>query len=252
MNPIYLFQGISIVFIVIMAMVYWKKRSQITISFFLWGGLSWFLAMVLKSIASAPMPQIIPRLRELSPTYIAEPLLWLTIGLLTGIFECGITLLLVSRLKRLRSATWEEALGYGLGFGGLEALLLGIYNFVIVLLIIVIPDQLPQELVDLADPSKASLLAIPIPIFERAIVILLHVFSSILIIYAVQKKECRWFWFSFLYKTAMDTIAGFIQITYGLENLSLAGLWLVELILLPFGLIGIWGLMAFRSRWQEK
>jgi uncharacterized membrane protein YhfC len=156
---------------------------------------------------------------------------------------------MVSRLQRLRSATWEEALGYGLGFGGLEAMLLGIYNFVIVFLIILIPDKLPQELVELADPSKVSLLVIPIPTLERAIVILLHAFSSLIIIYAVQKKEWRWFWFSFLYKTAMDTIAGLFQITYGLENLSLAGLWLVELILLPFGMIGLWGLITFRSRW---
>jgi uncharacterized membrane protein YhfC len=252
MNPFYLLQGIGMVSIALVSIMYWKTRRKITLSFFLWGGLSWFLATVCKSIASVPMPQIIPRFRELTPSYIAEPLFWLAIGLLTGVFECGISLLLVSRLQQLRSATWEEALGYGLGFGGLEALLLGVYNFVIVLLIIVVPNQLPQELIKLADPSKASLLAIPIPIFERAIVILLHAFSSILIIYAVQKKEWRWFWFSFLYKTTMDAIAGYFQITYGLENLSLSGIWLVELILLPFGLVGLWGSMTFRCRWQEK
>jgi uncharacterized membrane protein YhfC len=250
MNPIYLLQGIGMVFIPFAAMVYWKKRSQISISFFLWGGLSWFLAIVLKSIASAPMPQIITWLRDFTPMYISEPLLWLYIGLLTGILECGVALFLVHRLKRLRSASWSEALGYGLGFGTIEALLLGVYNFVIVLLIIIMPDQLPPELVELADTSNASLLAIPIPIVERTIVILLHAFSSILIIHAVQTKEWKWFCFSFLYKTTMDVIAGYFQITYGLENLTLRGLWLVELILLPFGLIGLWGLIAFRRHWQ--
>lgn len=159
-------------------------------------------------------------------------------------------MILVHRLRRVRSANWSEALGYGLGFGATEALLLGIYNFIVVLLIIVMPDQLPQELVELADTSNASLLAIPIPIVERTIVILLHAFSSILIIYAAQTKEWKWFWFSLLYKTTMDAIAGYIQLTYGLENLTIQGLWLVELILLPFGLVGFWGLFAFQRRWQ--
>jgi uncharacterized membrane protein YhfC len=250
MNPLYLLQGAGMIAIALIAVLYWKRRSQISTSFFLWGGLSWFLAIVLKSIASAPMPQIITRLREGTPDYISEPLLWLYIGLLTGVLECGVSLILICRVQRVRSASWSEALGYGLGFGATEALLLGVYNFIIVLLIIVIPDQLPRELVELADPDKASLLAIPIPVVERTIVILLHAFSSILIIYAVQKKEWKWFWFSFLYKTAMDAIAGYFQITYGLENLTLGGLWLVELIILPFGLIGLWGLRAFRRRWQ--
>jgi uncharacterized membrane protein YhfC len=252
MNPLYLLQGAGMIAIALIVMLYWKRRSQVSVLFFLWGGLSWILAIVLKSIVSAPIPQIITRLRELAPGYISEPILWLFIGLLTGILECGVSLVLIYRLQRVRSASWREALGYGLGFGGTEALLLGVYSFIIVLLLIVIPEQLPQELVELADPSKTSLLAIPVPIVERAIVILLHAFSSILIVHAVQKKEWKWFWISFLYKTAMDAIAGYFQITYGLENLTLGGLWLVELILLPFGLIGLWGLIKFRRRWKPK
>jgi uncharacterized membrane protein YhfC len=250
MNPLYLLQGAGIVAIALIAIVYWKRHSQISGLFFLWGGLSWLLAIVLKTIASAPMTQIITHLRELTPVYISEPLLWLYIGLLTGVLECGVSLILVYRIKRVRSANWSEALGYGLGFGATEALLLGLYNFIIVLLIIVMPDQLPPELVELADTSNASFLAVPIPIVERAIVILLHAFSSILIIYAVQIQEWKWFWYSLLYKTAMDAVAGYFHITYGLENLTLGGLWLVELILVPFGLVGLWGLIAFQRRWQ--
>jgi hypothetical protein len=48
----------------------------------------------------------------------------------------------------------------------------------------------------------------------------------------------------------MDTIAGYFQITYGLENLTIGGLWLVELILFPFGLIGLWGLFHVQNRFD--
>jgi uncharacterized membrane protein YhfC len=252
MNPLYLLQGAGIIAIALTATVFWKQRSKISGLFLLWGGLSWFLAIVLKSIASIPMPQIISELREVTPAYFTEPLLWLYIGLLTGVLECGVSLIIIKRLPRMRAASWEEALGYGLGFGATEALLLGVYNFVIVLLIILIPDQLPQEFLELAGTNKVSFLAIPVPIVERAIVILLHAFSSVLIIYSVQKNEWKWFWYSLIYKTIMDTIAGYFQITYGLENLTIGGLWLVELILLPFGLVGLWGLFHLRYRFDIK
>lgn len=237
--------------VAVFAVVYWKKRGRVAFPFFLLGGLSWFVAIVLKSLASAPTPQIIDGLRAVAPAYISEPILWLFIGLLTSVTECGISLIFVYWLRRMRSASWGEALGFGLGFGATEALLLGIYNFVLVLLILTIPDQLPPELLELTIGSEASLLAIPVPVVERAIVILLHAFSSVLIIFAVQTREWKWFWVSFAYKTAMDTLAGYFHITYGLQNLSIAGIWLVELLTLPFGLVGLWGLIVFRDRWQS-
>lgn len=127
--------------------------------------------------------------------------------------------------------------------------MLGAYSFLVILLIILIPDKLPPELLQLAISARASLLDIPIPIVERLIVVLLHAFSCVLIIYAVRTKEWKWFWISFLYKTALDAIAGSIQITYGVQNLTTLGAWMVEMILLPFGIVGLWGLRTFRRRW---
>jgi uncharacterized membrane protein YhfC len=236
--------------VAIFALMYWRKRGQVTFPYFLWGGLSWLVAIVLKSIASIPTPQIIIGLRAVAPAYISEPLLWLFIGLLTGVFECGISLVIITRLRRMRTASWSEALGFGLGFGAMEALLLGIFNFVIVILIITIPEQLPTELLDLTGGGDVSLWAIPVPVVERAIVILLHAFSSILIIFAFQTKEWKWFWVSLAYKTAMDALAGYFHITYGLQNLTITGIWLVELLTLPFGLVGLWGLIKFNNCWQ--
>ena len=61
----------------------------------------------------------------------------------------------------------------------------------------------------------------------------------------------EWFWISFIYKTMLDAIAAFIQITYGVQNLTILGTWAVELMLLPFGIAGVWGLGAFRHRWPR-
>jgi uncharacterized membrane protein YhfC len=249
MNALFLLQGIGMISVGLLAALYWKQRTRVSSVFFLWGGLTFLIAMALKSVAAIPIPQIIIKLRDAAPEFISEPLLWLFVGLLTGVFECGISLVLIYRLRQIRSANWYEAIGYGLGFGATEAVLLGIYSFVLVLLVIIVPHQLPPELVSLLDIETASMMAIPVPILERAITILLHTFSLMLIVYAVQNKDWKWFWIAFIYKVAMDSIAGYIQITYGIHNLTLEGVWLVELVLIPFGLIGLWGLLTFRNRW---
>ncbi|MBM4465587.1 MAG: YhfC family intramembrane metalloprotease [Chloroflexi bacterium] len=248
MNPLFLLSGMGMMAIALVAVVYWKRRSKVASALFFWGALAWVAGNVLKSIAAIPMSTIIGNVRALLPRYFSEPLLWLYIGLLTGIFECGATLGF-AHIRRIRTVNWREAVGFGLGFGAIEAFLLGAYSFLVILLIILIPDKLPPELLQLATSAKASLLDIPIPIVERLVVVLLHAFSCVLIIYAVRTREWKWFWISFFYKTALDAIAGSIQITYGVQNLTTLGAWIVEMILLPFGIVGFWGLRTFRRRW---
>jgi uncharacterized membrane protein YhfC len=234
--------------VALVAVVYWQRRHRVSFALFLLGALAWVVANGLKSIAAIPIPTVIDTVRAALPGALAEPLLWLYIGLLTGIFECGVVLG-VAHIRRVRSSHWPEAVGFGLGFGAIEAILLGVSSLTVTLLIILIPDQLPPELLQLADEQGGSLLAIPAPIVERVITMLVHAFSCVLIIYAVQTRQWKWFWLSFLYKTTLDTIAGFIQLTVGVQNLTILGMWLVELVLLPFGIAGLWGLVVFRQRW---
>jgi len=166
--------------IALVAVVYWKRRSKVSSALFFWGALAWGVGNVLKSIAAVPMPTIIDNIRAILPRYFSEPILWLYIGLLTGIFECGATLG-IAHIKRIRTADWREATGFGLGFGAVEAFLLGASSFLVVLLVILIPDRLPPELLQLATSASVSLLDIPIPIIERLVVVLLHAFSCVLL-----------------------------------------------------------------------
>ena len=248
MNPLFLLSGMGMMAVALVTVVYWKLRSKVVSRLFLWGALAWVAGNVLKSIAAIPMPTVVDSVRANLPGYFSEPILWLYIGLLTGIFECGATLGF-AHIRRIRTVNWREAVGFGLGFGAIEAFLLGTYSFLVILLIILIPDKLPPELLQLATSANASLLDVPIPIVERLVVVLVHAFSCVLIIHAVQTREWKWFWISFFYKTAVDTIAGAIQLTYGVQNLTTLGAWATEMILLPFGIAGLWGLRTLQRRW---
>ena len=114
------------------------------------------------------------------------------------------------------------------------------------------PERLPPQLLHSINSGPGSPLAIPAPIVERVIAILIHAFSCLLIVYAVQVKAWKWFWVSFSYKTAVDALAGFIHLTYGLERAtgSTLAVWLTEFAFLPFAIGGAWGVWLFRNRWK--
>jgi uncharacterized membrane protein YhfC len=236
------------------AVVGWKAHHKVPWVFFLWGALGWMVGVTLKVIAAIPNETIIHSVRDTLPRWFSEPVLWIYIGLLTGVFESG-AVLGFAFLRRMRTAGWKESVGFGLGFGAIEALWVGIIALVLVLLYILVPERLPSELSQAATfygvYRDSPFWVIPAPIIQRITAILVHAFSSLLIIYAVQRKIWRWFWLSFLYKTTVDAIAGFIHLTYGFENITPLGIWVIEFVFLPFGILGAWGVWIFRPKWQE-
>lgn len=251
MDALYLLSGAGMMVVALATVAGWKARSKIPWVFSLWGALAWIVGVTLKAVAAILTKPIITGIRDVLPRYFSEPLLWIYVGLLTGIFECGVTLGFAF-IRKIRTARWKEAVGFGLGFGAIEAFWLGLNVFVLVLLIILVPDKLPPKLFQLViSKEKYSFLVIPAPVIERITAILIHAFSGLLIIYAVQFKAWRWFWVSFFYKSTVDAIAGFIHLTYGVENLTTLGIWVVQLSFLPFGVVGIWGLWVFRHKWQN-
>ncbi len=250
MNPLFLISGIGMMSVALVSVVYWKVCSRIFWALFLWGALAWVVGISLKTVASIPTRTVMSGIRDVLPKYLSGPMIWIYIGLLTGIFECGVTLGF-AYIERIRKADWKEAVGFGVGFGAIEAFLVGLSSFVIVLLVVLIPHRLPPKLIDFATSGSNSLSIIPAPIIERITAIFIHAFSCLLIIYAVRSREWKWFWVSFFYKTAVDSIAGFIHISYGIKNLSAIGIWVTELALLPFGIVGIWGLCVFCDRWKN-
>ena len=236
--------------VAVVAVAYWRKRSGVLWSFFCWGAFAWAVGVTIKAGASIPTPAIINHVRDTLPPPFAEPVLWIYIGLLTGIFECGATLGF-AYIQSIRKSDWNEAVGFGVGFGAIEALLVGVGYLLMVLVVIFIPDKLPPVFLKFATAGSNSLWVIPAPIVERMIVIPIHALSCLLIIYALRTRAWKWFWLSFVYKTVVDAIAGFIHITYGLENLTTLSSWVVELVFLPFGIVGVFGIYAFRNWWQQ-
>ena len=126
-------------------------------------------------------------------------------GLLTGVFEVGITLLLVL-LTRLREAPWNGALAFGVAFGCFEAAALSVAMTLTGLAGLADPASL--------DPEAAANLAVAFShanrpgtfALERAVVVPLHALSCVLVVAAVRSRRAAPFWWAFALKTAVDAV----------------------------------------------
>jgi uncharacterized membrane protein YhfC len=157
------------------------------------------------------------------------------VGLLTGIFEIGITLVFALLIRQM----WESpqnALGIGLGAGLVEAFLIGlssISSFTMVMVGSASSDAITGALSQAAVVTPLLWL---ISSVERMIAILCHASSRVLVLFAVARRKQRFFWAGFLILTAIDAIAGYFHLAALVNQIST---WWVEFLLLPFAVISI-------------
>ncbi|WKZ40374.1 MAG: YhfC family glutamic-type intramembrane protease [Anaerolineales bacterium] len=172
---------------------------------------------------------------------------YLYIGMLTGIFEAGLAYLIL-RNNRWGKAGWDQALVFGIGFGVVEALLLGFAGLLSGLVGITAPDTLPIPTLGSMAGNSTLVMGLA-PVVERLWVIFAHIFACVLIFYAIASGEAKWAWLAVLYKTVLDAPAGFASF-WGVTS-SAAKLWTIEAVIALIGLIGLWGTLLIIRRYQR-
>jgi hypothetical protein len=99
--------------------------------------------------------------------------------------------------------------------------------------------------------SYSSLALIPFSVFERIAALLAHVFSCVLIVMSVRLARQRWFWLSFAYKTALDGVAAWAILAFGVQE-SVGRLTQAEAIFAVFALLGVAGLAKLKPRFPSS
>ncbi len=243
-TPLALVGGVGMLAVALGFVLYALVR-RLSWQYLVWGALAWTVTVVCKFAWAIPTNAPIEQaLRAALPTVVATPVFFIYIGALTGIFEVGVTYLAL-RYTALGRAPWRAALAFGIGFGAVEAALLGMSSLGTVLAAMVSPSMLPAGYVESVARANNLLLGLA-PVWERFFVVWIHVLSSVLLFHAVAARQSRWFWLAFAYKTAVDTVAAAGQ---GLIASSLAGMWMIEGIAALFGLVGWLGTRWLQARY---
>jgi len=231
-SPIFLLAGIGMILVAICAVCLWQRGKPSLWPAVWWGALAWVVSVAIKFAAAWPTQAFIQHRS-------GDPLIWLYVGLLTGVFECAVPLLLIWK-SRLRQADWDRAVAFGIGFGGVEAFLLGLASLVPIVLLLVSPDLIPPSTRDglVQRLRDFGLLSIFLPILERVSALAIHVLSCVLLVYAVRMRHPRWFWLAFAYKTAVDGFAGWSVLSWKVAE-SAAKTTELELVMVLFATIAV-------------
>lgn len=249
LGPIILLPGIGMVLVALAFVVYAAHKKILGWRYLGLGALFWILTVAIKFAFAIPINPLVYEALNVTSEQLFSPgnlAAYLYIGALTGIFEAGLAWLILMKI-RWGKASWSQALVFGIGFGVIEALLLGLAGFGSSLVALLSPDLLPvSALGGLANNATLGMgLA---PIIERLSVIFAHIFSCVLIFYAISSGESKWGWIAILYKTLLDTPGGFAAF-WGTGTLE--KIWTLEAVIAIFGLIGLWGTLQIARRYLQ-
>jgi uncharacterized membrane protein YhfC len=204
------------------------------------GALGITLAVILKVLAAVAL---FGALSRFFGGRIPFPVSSVASGLLTGVFEVGLALLMV-RATSLRHASWSSALAFGLGFGCFEAGLLGLLAVLRGALGLLLPflDGLlsPGDLAEIAR-GMGGWHEPFVLILERIVAVPVHVLACALVVLAVQRRQPGLFWAAFWFKSAIDAVPA-----RGLPEPVLQAVYLV------FGLAAWWTLLRLDERFRVQ
>jgi hypothetical protein len=220
------------------AVVLWRLWTHVAWRWFWVGVAVWIIGVALKFAWAIPLNG--PILNWLAGAlshnaYLVAGSIY--IGLLTGVFEIGVTLIAALCWQGM-ARTSQRGVAVGVGAGAFEAVLLGATAAMVMLAVPWMDqptrDQLLAPAVHLAETTSLVWLTGPV---ERAIAVMCHVSSRALVLFGVARR--RWFWpfvSGFLILTAIDTVAGYAHLAGLMGKLSI---WWIESAILPAALASV-------------
>ena len=227
----------------------WKARPRTQWRWFLAGAGIWTVGVALKFFFAFLLNKpILEGLKASMPHagYVAAGSIY--IGLLTGIFEIGVTLFACLIWKAMAREP-KRAVAVGVGAGAFEAILVGLASLVGTL--VMLAGVQGTETI----AAQMSHLTAVIPVFwlvgpvERVIAILCHTSSRALVLLGVARRRWSFFWYGFAIMTAIDGIAGVAYLTGLLGQIST---WWIELAIAPFALASLLIIWWCLRHWPEQ
>jgi uncharacterized membrane protein YhfC len=212
--------------------IFERNKFKINIKPVLIGALIWF-------VFTQILEKIIHLIVFSKTNLTAYPWAFAVYGaVMAGLFEeVGRYWAFTKLLKQYRK--WKDALAYGTGHGGFEAIFLGIMLPVQTLLL---SKMKPAQLKALGEESAVVVKALMVNMqnygfwlvggLERIMAVVLHIALSFIVFYAVKTKKIKFLFLAILYHAVVDFFPALFQA-------KIIQLWVVETILFFFTILNI-------------
>ncbi len=228
--------GPLMVLVALIFVIGWERKTAIRLRWFWVGAGIWAVGVALKILWAVALNEpILGLLKSALPhdLYIAAGSIY--IGLLTGIFEIGITLAFAWKWRQM-TRTGDRAVAVGIGAGAFEAILLGfVAGTQVVVSLAGVPGTDLTKVMTAYLGASTSVLWLIGPV-ERVLAILCHTSARVLVLLGVAQRRWAFFWYGFLIMTVVDTIAGWIHLSGSMGRISM---WWIELAIAPVAVAGI-------------
>jgi uncharacterized membrane protein YhfC len=216
----------------VLAIALWKTRRKIAWKYFVFGAFMWTVAIAPKYAMDLTVTYAYYRWLTTFGSFAALAGISIYVGLRTGLFESGFSYIAVLK-TRFNRMNVNEAVAFGIGFGAIEAIFLGAETLSTMLVFLFNPSiisQLPQA-------SRASLdlptIVVFAPIIERVFTLFIHVFSSVLVVYAAVRRKAGYLALSILFKTFVDGMVP--SLTTNLNLTTVSGIYVAEIPVVVLG-----------------
>ena len=216
------------------------------------GAVSWLSAIIAKLVMDLT---ITPTLFSSTGGYSALALaisLGIYLGLRSGIFENGLSFIWAKRM-RLKGASYDEVIAFGLGFAGIEAFFLGISSFLNIFVLVSNPNLFgtltPETQQALSQQFALGPLLIGAPLIERLAVLFIHVFSTVLVFKTINEGTSTYIIMAILYKTAVDGLVPILNLL--VSTPTLFGIYMIEVPFVLLGILGWVGLIRYKETYTS-
>jgi uncharacterized membrane protein YhfC len=154
-------------------------------------------------------------------------------------------------LKQYRE--WKDGVAYGIGHGGIEAILLGVIGNIQILALGAILNAGQLDKVQLPAsslPLITQLLTSPswvflISGFERIFAFIVHIGLSLVVLYSVTSGKKRFLVYAIILHAVFDLLPAMYQ-------MKIAPLWLTEVIVMLFALVTLYILKDSRKYFSSR
>jgi len=243
---------ITIVFIILYPLVlaaFVRQRFAVRWKYFGFGALIFFLFQIISRIPLTTAIQVV-----LTPQLKTSPiLLYLWLGILAvtvGLFEEVGRYVGYHWLMRREEKTWNKAVMYGLGHGGLKSILLvggsTLLSFVTLSIFASNLDLVPvsQRATIIEQLQNINTTPAWIQLFlawERLWIIPINVALSVMVLQVFRGRSIKWLWLAVLWHSVVDGVS------VALPQVIVADKVMMGLII--EGVVAVFGLMAFWIIW---